>query len=136
MVDIMSKAKRSALMSKIRGRDTGIERAILAEMKKRNITGFEYQPKIPGKPDFAFPDQMVAIFCDGNFWHGYKFDEWKKDLSIFWKKKIERNIRRDKRIRQKLRREGWRVVRLWGHQINKNPETCVTRIQNVVRGIP
>lgn len=136
MTDIMSKEKRSALMSKIRGKDTGIERTVLAELKKKKLKGFEYQSKILGKPDFTFPEHGVAIFCDGNFWHGYKFDEWKKDLNVFWRKKIEGNMRRDRRIRQKLRRDGWKVVRLWGHQIKKNPENCANRIHKIVSGFP
>ena len=119
-------------MSKIRSKNTGIEKLILKEMKKRNIPGFKYQLKMEGNPDFVFASKKIVVFCDGDFWHGYDFESRKSSLDKFWRKKIEGNIQRDKKIRSKLKRDGWKVVRLWGHQINKNPVVCVDKIEKLI----
>lgn len=132
MPDIMTREKRSALMSRIRGRDTGIEKLILSELKRRNIDTFKYQLKMVGNPDFVFTSQRIVVFCDGDFWHGYKFQEWEDNLKDFWKKKIKGNMERDKKIRMELKKDGWKVVRLWGHEINKNPARCVDRIEKMI----
>jgi len=68
------------------------------------------------------------VFCDGDFWHGYKFESWKNKLNNFWSDKILTNIRRDRKIRRMLKKDGWKVVSFWGHQIEKNPELCVDKI--------
>lgn len=128
----MSKEKRSELMSKIRSQDTGIEKLILKEMKKRKMDGFAYQLKMIGNPDFVFPKQKLAIFCDGDFWHGYQFQKRRSNLAEYWVKKISGNIRRDKKVRRILEKSGWTVVRFWEHQIQNNTEPCVSKIQKII----
>jgi len=89
---------------------------------------FEMYPKMFGNPDFIMQKQKIVIYCDGDFWHGYKYDEKKKPSQKFWKDKIESNINRDRRISSKLRREGWSVLRFWEHDIERRPEVCKKRI--------
>lgn len=134
MTDIFSKAKRSEIMSRIRSKNTEIE-LTLRRMLWRE--GFRYKihyNKLPGKPDIAFVSNKVAVFVDSHFWHGYDWKNLKKKLkSKYWKWKIAYNIDRDKKINAQLRKMGWKVVRLWEHEIKKNPEKCIRKIKNALQ---
>lgn len=129
MADIMSKEKRSRLMSRIKASGTGIERAMLKGLRNRKIRGFKYLPKMFGKPDFCFPDKRLVVFCDGDFWHGYDFRRIRKKLAPFWATKIARNVKRDRLVRGRLERQGWGVVRFWEHDIEKNLNKCLNIIE-------
>jgi len=85
-------------------------------------------PKMHGNPDFIIRRKKIAIFCDGDFWHGYKYQEKKKPAKKFWRDKIERNMARDRSVSRKLRREGWSVLRFWEHDIEKYPQKCRKKI--------
>ena len=127
MADIFTPEKRSWVMSQIRGKDTKIElrmRKMLADSGYR----FEMHPQMYGNPDFAHKRKRIAIFCDGDFWHGYRYNQKKRLAKKFWRDKIENNMRRDRRYTRKLRRDGWSVLRLWEHDIEKNPEKCMRKI--------
>lgn len=130
--DIMSPKKRSAVMSRIRGRDTGVERALAGAMSREGWSWEEQCRDLPGRPDFVFRDAEVAVFVDGDFWHGWKFENWRDKLSEKWEAKIEANIRRDRLNRGRLRRMGWKVVRVWEHQIEKGLNSCIARIRMAV----
>ena len=73
------------------------------------------------------------VFCDGDFWYGYNYDGKKKPRKKFWKDKIEENIRCNKRISQKLRRDVYSVIRLWGHDIEKRSYVCLNSIIRFMR---
>ena len=93
--------------------------------------------KVLGKPDFAFPAQKVAVFCDSSFWHGRKWGrrrklEFRKNKT-FWIKKIERNIERDKTVTKGLKNAGWKVFRFWDDQIKLNVNACAARVFDEVR---
>lgn len=95
---------------------------------RKNVKG------ITGKPDFVFKSKKIAIFCDGEFWHGKDWDVHKSDHKSnteFWHRKIERNIERDKEVNDLLKREGWRVLRFWGNDIKQNIDQCVEAIKDV-----
>jgi len=114
-------------MSRIRSKNTKIE----LKMKKMLAdTGykFEMHPEMYGNPDFAHKRKKIVIFCDGDFWHGYRYGQKKRLAKKFWRDKIENNMRRDKRYSRKLRQDGWSVLRLWEHDIEKNPEKCRRKI--------
>lgn len=126
--DIMSPETRSKVMSRIRGKNTGPE-LLLAEALARE--GWEWESHaadLPGRPDFIFRDSAVAIFVDGDFWHGWQFPRWCHKLSEKWEIKIEGNIKRDRRNHKKLRRMGWKVLRIWEHQLSNDLPTCIGRI--------
>ena len=125
MADIMSTEKRSALMSRIRGKDTGIERTVAEALEVRGLDPERHSRDLPGRPDFVFRDQRLVVFVDGDFWHGWRFPSWEHKLTPRWRDKIAETRRRDRRNFARLRRAGWRVVRLWEHQIEADPETCV-----------
>lgn len=101
-------------MSRIRGRDTSIELAVKPILER---LGFEYQPRgIFGKPDFAHREWKVAVFIDGCFWHGCP-DHCRVPDKRFWRDKIRRNVERDEQVNDNLRLRGWRVVRVWEHDL-------------------
>ena len=129
MPDIFTKAKRSQVMSRIRSRGNKNTEVALAKLFRRNkITGWRRNQKIFGKPDFIFPKLKLAIFVDGCFWHGCPKHETKpKNNRIFWKNKFARNKARDVLVTRTLRRAGWRVLRVWEHELAKKNELRLLR---------
>jgi len=119
-------------MSRIRSKNTGIDNimeGILNEVGAK----FEKYPRIPGRPDFVIRSKRVAIFCDGDFWHGYNYMKKGKKLNgVYWEKKITGNIARDKITTNRLRAEGWIVLRFWEHEILKKSDSCAKRIERRV----
>jgi len=118
-------------MSRIRGKNTKIDLA-MKKLLLENRIKFGTYPKMHGNPDFILKKKKIAIFCDGDFWHGYKYHEKKKPAKKFWRDKIEGNMRRDRSVSSKLRREGWSVLRFWEHDIEKRPEICIRRIKKSI----
>ena len=131
--DIMSVEKRSALMSRIRGKDTGPEREIASMLIELGLNWESHCSDLPGRPDFVFRERKIAIFVDGDFWHGWRFPVWRDKLSKKWEAKIQGNRERDKRNHARLRRRGWKVLRIWEHQIAKDRELCANRIVDALR---
>ena len=131
MADVFTSEKRSWIMSRIRGRDTKIE-IKMKRILEQNKIKFVYHPKISGNPDFMI-GKRTLIFCDGDFWHGYNYNKKKKPSKKFWRDKIEGNMKRDRQISQKLRRNDYSVIRLWEHTIEREPETCIRRIVRLMK---
>ena len=104
-------------MSRIRGKDTKIEIATENILRANGIK-FVKHPKIYGNPDFLVGEK-TAVFCDGDFWHGFQYEKKKKPRKKFWKDKITRNMARDRQVSRRLRRKGYSVIRLWEHDIEK-----------------
>ena len=125
--DVFTPQKRSWVMSRIRSKDTKIEKK-MAHLLRKNRIHYRRFPKIFGSPDFVV-EKKVLVFCDGDFWHGYRYDRKKKPPKKFWRDKIERNMERDRKVGRKLRADGWHVVRLWEHDIETSPEKCVGKIR-------
>ena len=89
-------------------------------------------PTFRVRPDFIFPKLRLAVFVDGCFWHGCpRHATQPKSNRAFWKNKFARNLARDKLVNRTLRREGWRVIRIWECALKKNPLNCLRRIQRV-----
>lgn len=102
---------------------------------------YRKQYKIDGKPDFVFIRPRVAVFCDGDFWHGNnwrlrKLSSLEEELSgytPFWREKILRNIERDKKVNQLLKEQGWEVVRFWESDILSDAPSCAKFVQRVLQ---
>ncbi len=124
MSDVFTKAKRSEVMSRIRGRGNKDTELALAKLFRRNkITGWRRHQKVFGKPDFIFPRFKLAIFVDGCFWHGCpKHGTKPKGNAAFWRRKFSRNIARDNLVNQTLRSAKWRVLRIWEHELARQNE--------------
>jgi len=128
----MSRAQRSRLMSRIRGIDTTPERYICSLLQASGVRFNQHDKTLPGKPDFTFADAKLVVYVDGDFWHGWRFPRWKHRLAPFWRDKIAGNRRRDARNFRASRKYGWKVMRIWEHQIEENSVECVCRILKVL----
>ncbi len=134
MADRLSPAQRSYCMSRIRGFDTGLELTVRGELDKHRIRYAANVTSMPGRPDLVFEEAGLIVFLDGDFWHGYRYPAWKERLGPYWQAKIERNRRRDRLNHRRLRRRGWRVVRLWAHQVAADLPGCIRRIRRQLNG--
>ena len=129
MTDVFTKRKRSEVMSRIRGRGNKETEVALANLlRNHHISGWRRHAAVFGRPDFSFPRSKVAIFVDGCFWHGCPaHSNMPVNNRAFWERKLAANKARDRKVNRTLRTKGWRVVRLWEHDLRK-PELCVRRI--------
>jgi DNA mismatch endonuclease Vsr len=131
-MDIFPPEKRSEIMSRIKGKNTKVE---LLLRKKLFASGLRFRindKRMTGRPDITFFKKKVAIFVDGDWWHGRNFSKEGHKYPEFWVKKISRNMMRDKDVTEKLTAEGWKVLRYWQKDVEKNPESAVTQIINVL----
>ena len=135
MADIFSKEKRSEVMAAVKGKgNLTTEVALMKILKEEKITGWRRNyDRVEGRPDFAFPKQKVAVFVDGCFWHGCKKHATSPKTNVeFWGKKIENNKRRDVATNKNLKKKGWRVLRIWEHQIKKNHDRMTMSIKKAL----
>lgn len=127
-------------MSRVRNTDTALEKLLCEGLVRQGLTTFTRNNKsILGKPDIAFLARKIAIFCDGDFWHGYNWEHAKNEIKSnqdFWIPKIERNIQRDAEVTAYLLAQGWTVFRFWGHEIEKDLGNCVSAISHRLRVLP
>lgn len=126
--DIMSPEKRSAVMARIKGKNTGPEQTVMAALAELGLAWESHVKDLPGRPDVVFRDEKVVVFVDGDFWHGWRFPIWRDKLSEKWEAKIDGNRRRDVRNHRLLRRAGWKVVRLWEHEVAADINACIAKI--------
>ena len=136
MVDCLSPEQRRRNMQAIRGKDTSIEVKLRKELWNRGIRYRKNCKKVYGHPDIAFIGKKVAVFCDSEFWHGYDWENRKGSIQTnreYWIPKIERNIERDREVNMKLESEGWKVLRFWGKEIQKNVVGCADKIEDAIK---
>ncbi|MCB0699776.1 MAG: very short patch repair endonuclease [Chitinophagaceae bacterium] len=118
-------------MKSNRGKGTKVEQLVGTALFAKGVRYRKNSNKIFGKPDFSIKKYRVAIFVDGDFWHGNNWAEKKhehKTNQEFWFNKIERNIERDKEVNAKLKETGWTVIRVWESEIKKDLNTVVNYI--------
>lgn len=117
-------------MASIRSRrNLSTEMKMVTLLKVASITGWRRHLPLPGCPDFAFRKQKIAVFVDGDFWHGNPATfRAPKTRTEFWCQKIARNGHRDKLATKALELKGWKVLRFWESELKKMPEACVARI--------
>lgn len=119
MTDIFSPEKRSEIMAKIKGTgNTATELRLAKLLRRHRIIGWRRKWPLFGRPDFVFPKEKIAVFVDGEFWHGHPVRaKIPKENRKFWKKKIERNKVRDRLVNITLKKLGWIVFRIWQQDI-------------------
>jgi len=128
MADNLTVQQRSFCMSRVKNRDTGLELLIRSQLHARGLRFRKNVKQLPGSPDIVFVRASLAVFIDGDFWHGFRFPLWRHRMAPFWQEKIAKNRARDRKNFLALRRQGWRVLRIWQHEIKANPDRCVQRI--------
>jgi len=130
MVDCYPKETRSRVMSKVRSKQTLPEILLRKSLWRRGWRGYRINVKnLPGKPDIVFRSQKVAIFVDGCFWHKCPicFVEPKSNRD-YWLPKIGKNIARDQVAGEQLQKMGWKVIRIWEHEVKEDVEKCAEKI--------
>ncbi len=137
MADVLTKEQRKKNMQNIRSKDTKIEVILRKALWERGIRYRKNYKELPGRPDIAITKYKIAVFCDGEFFHGKDWDELKKKLqnsnnSDFWIGKISKNILRDRENDKKLEMLGWKVIRFWGNDIKKRTTECVEVIEETI----
>ncbi len=123
--------QRTKHMRSIRSKgNRSTERRLRAYLIQAKLRGWTVHPKdIPGTPEFVFRAEQVAVFTDGCFWHGCpRCGKSPKANSSYWSKKIQLNVERDRKDAAAIAAMGFRMVRLWEHEIKQSPSACIGRI--------
>ena len=121
-----------------RSTDTTHERLVRRLLWKRGLRYRKHLKTLPGRPDIVFPREQVAVFCDGDFWHGRDWRQLSSKLrgganASYWLQKIKTNRDRDRRNARLLKRAGWMVVRIWETSVHQDPEQAARTIEEIVR---
>jgi DNA mismatch endonuclease (patch repair protein) len=127
--------ERSDLMRKIKAKNTTPEILFRKALWKEGIRYRIENKKITGNPDIAIKKYKIAIFIDGEFWHGFNWQEKKTKIKSnreYWIKKIERNIERDEKYNQQLKNQNWIVLRFWEHEIKKDLNKCIEIVKDTI----
>lgn len=133
----MTPEQRKKNMQSIKGKDTSIEMILRKALWNKGYRYRKNYTELPGKPDIALTKYKIAIFCDGEFFHGKDWEILKPRLengknSKYWVSKISRNRERDDEVNKKLLFMGWTVIRFWGTDIKKNTDECVRVIEETI----
>lgn len=134
MADPLTPERRSALMARVRTKDTKPEVALRQALWAAGVRGWRlHRRDLPGRPDLAFVGRRVAVFVDGAFWHGHP-DYYRGQSGKFWDDKIAANRARDARVDGDLRARGWTVVRIWDFEVERELGVCVDRVRAALAG--
>lgn len=137
MTDVLTPEQRKKNMGQIRSNNTKIEKILRKALWHKGYRYRKNYAKLPGRPDIALTKYRIAIFCDGEFFHGKDWEKLKLKLkksnnSEFWFNKISKNREHDEIINQELTSMGWTVIRFWGNDIKKNVNECVKVIEETI----
>ncbi len=129
MADVFSPTKRSQIMSKVRSRgNKATELRLIHIFRKYGIRGWRRKAAVFGAPDFVFQTSRLAVFVDGCFWHSCPMHGCTPASNRkFWMAKLGRNVKRDRLVGRELKQAGWRVLRVWQHEL-RNSEKVARRI--------
>lgn len=120
-------------MAAVSSGDTGPELKLRRSLYAVGLRGWRCHRKdLPGRPDIAFGRHRLAVFVDGAFWHGHPSKYWQGRSGPYWDDKIEKNQARDRRVDRELAEGGWRVLRLWDFEIEKDPYGAATRVAELI----
>ncbi|MDH4163620.1 MAG: very short patch repair endonuclease [Nitrospirota bacterium] len=131
--DHLTPEQRSRAMKSVKLKDGSIEIIVQKELRSRGYKFQRHVRSLPGSPDIVFMKQQLAVFVDGDFWHGWRLPAWEHKLTAFWRKKLTENRRRDRQNIRKLRARDWKVIRIWQHQLKSNKEGCIRRILRALK---
>ncbi len=137
MADVLTKEQRHKNMKNIKCKDTKIEVLLRKELWNRGYRYRKNMKSLPGSPDIVLTKYKIAIFCDGEFFHGKDWEVLKLRLEkgnngAFWIGKISNNRERDDVVNKKLLYAGWTVIRFWGNDIKKHMDDCIRVIEETV----
>ena len=136
MLDNHTPEQRHKNMTAVKSKGTKIEVLLQKELWHRGLRYRKNVKNIYGKPDIAFIGKKIAVFCDSEFFHGFDWKIRSKEIKSnreLWIPKIEKNIQRDKDVTDKLKKDGWIVLRFWGNEIKNDVSGCADKIESVIR---
>jgi DNA mismatch endonuclease (patch repair protein) len=137
MADHMTPEQRSRAMKSVKLKNGTLEQIVQRRLRAEGFRFRCHDKSLPGTPDIVFREQRVAVFVDGDFWHGWRLPAWEGTLSKSWRDKLSANRARDQRNFRRLRAIGWKVIRLWQHEILlKDDGKYVSRIHEVMSASP
>ena len=136
-MDVLNAEQRHKCMSHIKSKDTSIEVSLRRALWKKGYRYRKNYSALPGKPDIVLSKYRIAIFCDGELFHGKNWEVLKPRLlkgnnPDFWVKKIERNMKRDDENDKRLLFLGWTVIHFWGNDILRNTDQCVKVVEEAI----
>lgn len=135
-MDILTKEQRRKNMQAVKSKGSKIETILGKSLWAAGLRYRKNDKTVFGKPDFTFKKYKVAVFCDSEFWHGKNWNKTKHDHKSnidFWHKKISGNIERDRTVNKKLKADGWKILRFWGQDIERNSLLCIRKIQHEIQ---
>lgn len=130
-MDVLSPEQRHKNMSHIRSKETLPELTLRKALWNLGIRYRKNYAMLPGKPDIVILKYKIAIFVDGDFWHGRNFKESTDRIKTnhnYWKEKIHNNMMRDCEVNDLLTEQGWIVLRFWASEIKNNLKKCINTI--------
>ncbi|HHK5989111.1 very short patch repair endonuclease [Neisseria sp. P0009.S008] len=135
-MDKLTPEQRKKCMRANKSKGTKPELALAKAMWALGLRYRKNSGSIFGKPDFSFKKYKVAVFVDGEFWHGKDWEQKKAEIKgnrEFWIAKIERNIQRDIEVTGRLKAEGWTVLRFWSNDVVKDTTSCAEKVKEIIR---
>jgi DNA mismatch endonuclease Vsr len=134
-MDSLTAEQRRKNMQAIKSKGTKPEISLAKALWEKGLRYRKQDKSLPGKPDFIFKSLKIAVFCDGEFWHGKDWQVKKPKIQTrreYWIPKIEKNIRRDEEVNSALEKQGWTVIRFWEKDIKRNLDQCLKVIEKTI----
>jgi len=133
MADHLTPVQRSRAMKRVKLQNGSLENIVQEALRSRGLRFRRHLRTLPGSPDITFSREKVAVFVDGDFWHGWRLPIWEHKLKPFWRNKLRVNRARDARNFRRLRSKGWQVLRIWQHQLETDSEGAIAKIFAALR---
>lgn len=132
---VETREERSRIMRAVPSKNTSVERALRKALRSAGLRGYRlHNHRVPGTPDVVFGQQRLAVFVDGCFWHGCsRCYREPKSRQEYWTMKVRRNRDRDATVNKECKVAGWRVVRLWEHEVLRTPQIAAERVVRALR---
>jgi len=119
MSDRLTPTQRTYAMKRVKLKDGSLEKLVHRELRAKGLRFRRHVRTLPGSSDIVFLKEKVAVFVDGDFWHGWRLPTWEHKLSKFWRDKLRENRVRDQRNFRRLQAGGWEVIRIWQHELKR-----------------
>jgi DNA mismatch endonuclease (patch repair protein) len=119
-------------MKRVKLKGGPLERVVQREFERIELPFEKNCKELPGSPDIVLREDKVAVFVDGDFWHGWRLPAWEHKLTEFWRSKLHANRKRDRRNFRRLRAAGWTVIRIWEHELKSDIKRAMARVEETV----